>query len=100
MDNPQCFFQRIVTVRDSAGIDRPAPLFFVSAEQINYQLPSGTAPGDATVIVSSGDGRRSTGRAHFETVAPGLFTANSSGEGVAAAVVLRIKANGDRINVK
>ncbi len=86
-----------ITVRDSAGTDRLAPLFFVSAGQINYQMPAGTAPGDATVTINSGDGRRSTGRAKIETVAPGVFTANSSGEGVAAAVALRIKPNGDRI---
>ena len=86
-----------ITVRDSAGVDRLAPLFFVSAGQINYQMPSGTAPGDATITIASGDGRRSTGRAKIETVAPGVFTANSSGEGIAAAVALRIKPNGDRI---
>ncbi|MFN0109725.1 MAG: hypothetical protein ACKVZH_12800 [Blastocatellia bacterium] len=86
-----------VTVRDSAGTDRLAPLFFVSAGQINYQMPAGTAPGDATVTITANDGRRSTGRARIETVAPGIFTANSSGEGVAAAVALRIKPNGDRV---
>ncbi|MEP7338307.1 MAG: hypothetical protein ABI977_11285 [Acidobacteriota bacterium] len=86
-----------ITVRDSAGVDRLAPLFFVSSGQINYLIPSGTATGDATITVTSGDGRRSTGRARIEAVAPGLFTANSTGQGVAAAVVLRIKANGDRI---
>lgn len=86
-----------ITVRDSAGTDRFAPLFFVSPGQINYQMPAGTASGDATVTINSGDGRRSTGRARIETVAPGVFTANSSGEGVAAAVALRIKPNGDRI---
>lgn len=86
-----------IIVRDSAGTDRLAPLFFVSAGQINYQMPAGTAPGDATVTIITGDGRRSTGRVRIETVAPGVFTANSSGEGVAAAVALRIKPNGDRI---
>jgi uncharacterized protein (TIGR03437 family) len=86
-----------VTVRDSANVDRLAPLFFVSAGQINFLIPTGTAPGDATIIITGGDGRRSTGRAKIETVAPGLFSANSNGVGVAAAVVLRIKANGDRV---
>lgn len=86
-----------VTVRDSANVDRLAPLFFVSSGQINYLIPTGTAPGDAVVIINSGDGRRSTGRAKIETVAPAMFSANSNGLGVAAAVVLRIKANGDRV---
>jgi uncharacterized protein (TIGR03437 family) len=86
-----------VTIRDSANVDRLAPLFFVSPGQINYLIPTGTAPGDATITITGGDGRRSTGRAKIETVAPGLFSANSNGTGVAAAVVLRIKANGDRV---
>jgi len=34
-----------VKVRDSAGEDRLAPLFFVSPEQINFQVPRGTAAG-------------------------------------------------------
>jgi len=86
-----------VTVRDSANVDRQAPLFFVSPGQINYLVPSGTSPGDATVTIASGDGSRATGRIKVEAVAPGLFSANSNGQGVAAAVVLRVKANGDRI---
>jgi len=33
-----------VRVRDSAGVERLGPLFFVSAGQINYQLPPGRRP--------------------------------------------------------
>lgn len=86
-----------VSVRDSQGTERLAPLFFVAPNQINYLLPSGTALGDATITITDAQGRRSTGRALIETVAPGLFAANSNGQGVAAAVVLRVKANGDQI---
>ena len=32
-------------------------------------------------------------QAHIETTAPGLFSANASGQGIAAAVVLRVKAD-------
>ena len=83
-----------VRVRDSAGTERLAPLFFVSAGQINYQLPEGTANGNATITVTSGDGSLSGGTLPIQTVAPGLFSANASGNGVAAAVLLRVKANG------
>ncbi|HQR32913.1 MAG TPA: cohesin domain-containing protein, partial [Blastocatellia bacterium] len=34
-----------VTIKDSLGVERLAPLFFVSATQINYQMPPGTAAG-------------------------------------------------------
>jgi uncharacterized protein (TIGR03437 family) len=84
-------------VKDSLGVERLAPLFFVSPGQINYLVPAGTAPGDAVITITSGDGRVSTGRSLIETVAPGVFTANSNGAGVAAAQILRVKANGEQI---
>lgn len=83
-----------VRVKDSAGTDRLAPLLFVSPTQINYLMPPGTVNSAATVTITSGDGVVSTGIAQIATVAPGLFAANADGQGVAAAVVLRIKADG------
>jgi uncharacterized protein (TIGR03437 family) len=83
-----------VKVRDGAGSERLAPLFFVSSTQINYQIPAGTTTGSATITVTSGDGAVSSGATQIAAVAPGLFTANASGQGVAAAVALRIKADG------
>jgi hypothetical protein len=43
-----------VTVTDSAGVSRPAPLFYVSPTQVNYEIPEGTAPGTATVYLIPG----------------------------------------------
>ncbi len=83
-----------VNVRDSAGVERLAPLFFVSPSQINYQIPTGTATGAATLMITSGDGAVSTGVATIAVVAPGLFAANANGQGVAGAVALRIIADG------
>ncbi len=85
-----------ITVTDSAGASRPAPLFFVSPTQVNYLVPAGTAAGTATVTVTSWSGVVSRGTVQVNSVAPGLFTANSSGKGVPAAVVERIRANGSR----
>lgn len=85
-----------VKVRDSAGMERNAPLFFVSSGQINYLLPPGTANGSAVVTIISGDGSLSIGTVRVDTISPGLFSANSSGEGVAAAVALRVKADGSQ----
>jgi uncharacterized protein (TIGR03437 family) len=79
-----------VGVRDRTGAERAAPLFFVSPNQINYLIPSGTANGPATIKVSSG----AVGVVEIANVAPGLFSANSDGQGVVAAVVLRINAAG------
>jgi uncharacterized protein (TIGR03437 family) len=86
-----------VKVKDKAGVERDAQLFFVSSEQVNFLVPAGMAAGQATVTIRSGDGKSvSTGEMQVKEVAPAIFTANGSGNGKAAALVLRIKANGDR----
>jgi uncharacterized protein (TIGR03437 family) len=84
-------------VKDSAGVERTAPLFFVAPNQINYLMPPGVASGSATITVTSADGALSTGEVNIASVAPALFTANSSGQGVAAAVALRVKPDGRQI---
>jgi uncharacterized protein (TIGR03437 family) len=81
-------------VKDSAGGERLAPLFFVAPAQVNYQIPPGMASGSATVTVTSGDGAVSTGTVQIASVAPGLFSVNASGQGLAAAVALRVRADG------
>src|SRR5215510_7966274 len=62
-----------VRVRDSLSVERLAPLFFVSPRQINYQIPSGTAGGQAIVTVTSGAAILAAGSAVIANVAPGLF---------------------------
>jgi uncharacterized protein (TIGR03437 family) len=83
-------------ITDSAGMERLAPLFFVSPGQINYMMPSGTANGPVTVTVTDGSGPIASGAAQISNVAPGLFSANSSGQGVPAGFILRVKAGGSQ----
>jgi uncharacterized protein (TIGR03437 family) len=85
-----------VRVIDSQGVDRAAPLFFVSPTQVNYQIPVGTAAGMAYVYATSADGTTSAANVLITQVAPGLFTADSSGSGFAAANVQRVKAGGEQ----
>jgi uncharacterized protein (TIGR03437 family) len=85
-----------VKVKDSAGVERLAPLFFVSAKQINYLLPTGTANGAALVTITCSDGHMSVGQINGNAVAPGLFSANANGQGVAAGVALRVSGNTQR----
>ncbi|MGH9844821.1 MAG: cohesin domain-containing protein, partial [Blastocatellia bacterium] len=83
-----------VKVKDSAGVERLAPLFFVAPGQINFLIPPGTASGAAMITITSGAGAVSMGNVNIAAVTPGLFAANANGQGVAAAVALRFKANG------
>jgi len=82
-----------VQVKDSAGVERLAPLFFVSAGQLNCQLPQGTAAGSSQITVTSGNGTVSAGAAQIANVAPGFFSGNASGQGVASGYVLRVKGD-------
>ncbi len=84
-------------VKDSAGLERLAPLFFVAPTQVNYLVPAGAAVGEASVTITGGDGTVSVGKVKIAAVAPGLFSASASGQGIAAAVVLRVKADGSQI---
>lgn len=83
-------------VRDSQGVERFAPLFFVSPGQVNYQVPAGTANGLATVTVNTADGGLLTGTVSINSIAPGLFGANSDGQGVPAGIAVRVKANNEQ----
>lgn len=78
-----------VRVRDSAGVERLAPLFFVSAGQINHLIPLGTAPGLATVTIVASDGRITITTIDVRAVAPGLFSVDASGKGLPAGLLLR-----------
>jgi uncharacterized protein (TIGR03437 family) len=84
-------------IRDSEGMERDAPLFFVSLAQINFLIPKGTAAGMATTRVFRGDTVVGKGTLQIAAVAPGLFTANSDGEGVPAGYTIRVKADGQQI---
>jgi len=83
-----------VVVLDAAGTRRNAGLFFASPTQINFQIPSGTSAGTAVIYVLRSGTAVGQGVATIASVAPALFAANANGQGVAAAVVLRAKADG------
>ncbi len=78
-------------VRDQSGVERPSPLFFVSPNQINYQLPAGTNSGPASVTIFNGNDRIFSCQIQVSKVAPGLFTADGSGRGVPAGQALRFR---------
>lgn len=85
-----------VSVKDSAGTARLASLFYISPQQVAYEVPSGTALGLATITVASGDGTRSVETVNVANVAPALFTADGSGHGVPAGVAVQTSSNGEQ----
>ena len=91
---PTTLLGTTVTVKDFAGTERLAPLFFVSGGQINFQIPQGTVDGVAIITVRNGDGVVSIGTIQIARVSPGIFTASSNGQGIAAAQVFRVKGDG------
>jgi len=86
-----------VVTKDSRGNEYVSPLFFASPGQINFQIPPGPALGAGMVSVVTNGNIHSTGTLEITSVSPGLFTADASGRGLAAALVLRVKSNGERV---
>ncbi len=78
-----------VKIRDRTDVEHLSPLFYVSATQVNYQIPAATAIGSATVTITSGSGAVSTGTMQVSAVAPGLFTLDATGGGLPAGFTLR-----------
>lgn len=85
-----------VIVRDILGNERLAPLTMVSPTQVNYQIPAGTELGDAVVLIRQDNGKAAAQQVKISRLSPGIFSADGSGKGVAAGVVLRVKANGEQ----
>jgi uncharacterized protein (TIGR03437 family) len=86
-----------VQVTDSAGTMRGAQIYYVVAptagvansSAVCFLVPAGTVAGIATITIGA-----ATGAADIDTVAPGIYTANASGAGVAAALAAVYGASG------
>ena len=76
------------TITDSSGKTTPIGLIAVTPSQINAVLPAGLQTGEATINLTSSSGAQITGDVTLVTVAPSLFTADESGNGIAAAQVV------------
>jgi len=77
-----------LTVTDSAGTARVAPLMYVSPSQINFVIPSGSALGTASFAIANGSSTTGT----IQSVAPTLFSMSGDGRGVAAANAISVAA--------
>jgi len=80
-----------LTVTDANGVVRTAGLYYVSPNQINFDVPAKTAVGTATVTVTCGTQPQTFGSLTIAAVSPGLFFLNS--DGLAAAELTRVNGN-------
>jgi uncharacterized protein (TIGR03437 family) len=87
-----------VEITDSAGYSQFAPLFAVSSGQANLLIPAGLAAGKAAVTVLHGATPALTGTMTVAASAPGLYSANQDGAGVAAANAYLVTASNQRVN--
>jgi uncharacterized protein (TIGR03437 family) len=83
-------------VHDALGDDRLAPLFYASPTQLNFQIPQGSAAGVASYTINTPTGVVGRGTINVSLVAPGFFSADASGTGLATAVVFRLRADGSQ----
>jgi D-alanyl-D-alanine-carboxypeptidase/D-alanyl-D-alanine-endopeptidase len=94
---PDSLAGTVLRMLDAEGVERLAPLFYVSPAQINFLTPPGLSFGKATLTVTNGDGALSIGHVEIALVSPGIFSANSTGTGAPAATALRVHSDGSQV---
>ena len=85
-----------LAVTDASGVQRNAPLLYVSSGQINFVVPDNIAPGAATFTLNGSPAPQSF-TATVDPVAPALFSMNGTGAGVAAALGVRVQAGNPQL---
>jgi large repetitive protein len=76
-----------VGVSDGTGNLYPAKLYYASPTQVNFVMPPLLVPGPGVISLSTGAGANFTININIAASAPGLFTADGSGSGQAAALL-------------
>jgi uncharacterized protein (TIGR03437 family) len=88
-----------LVLTDSAGAAHDLPLFFMSPEQANAYVPPGAAFGPALLTANRETpiiAQATPTAVNLGPLGPGLFSADATGQGAAAAVALRIAPGGER----
>jgi uncharacterized protein (TIGR03437 family) len=70
-----------VSILDSAGEQWPGGILYVSPEQVNFLIPAGVSVGPAQITFKSQTGAGKTATVELQRASPGLFIAESDGEG-------------------
>jgi uncharacterized protein (TIGR03437 family) len=85
-----------VTITDSSGAQTPLPLFYAGPTQINAEIPTTASIGAATLTITTTASGSQTGPVTLAAVAPGLFSADETGKGVAAAQLVTDEPDGSQ----
>ena len=85
-----------VNIVDASGIAQPATLFYAGPTQINLAMPTTLVDGAATLTVTTSSGATFRSAITVARVAPGIFSADASGQGQAAAQILRVHSDGSQ----
>jgi uncharacterized protein (TIGR03437 family) len=80
-----------VKVKDAAGVEQLAQIQLVSPTKVNYIVPAGAAPGNATLTVTAGDGTVSSGTLEIQRIAPSIFCGEDRECGFPVAVIVRLR---------
>jgi uncharacterized protein (TIGR03437 family) len=88
-----------VSVQDSTGVSRLARLSFVSPKQVSFTIPPATQTGTAKVTVAMNTGARASTSIQVAHIAPGVFTLDGTGQGLATTTAVRVDSDGRRTGV-
>ena len=81
-------------ITDSQGATRAATLYYVAPTAMAYLMPAGTALGAGTARLTTSTGVIISSALTIDRIGPALYTANSTGSGVAAGLFLGFPASG------
>ena len=85
-----------IEIIDSTEAAHAVQLLYVSPGQINFLTPSETTPGAAVLRLTREGEEPVESALTISVAAPGLFSANGTGEGIGAITALRVAADGSR----
>ena len=85
-----------IEIIDSSETAYPAQLFYAGREQVNFLMPAEAATGEALLRLTREGEEPAELELTIGAVAPGLFSANGTGEGIGAITAHRVGADGAR----
>ena len=88
-----------VQITDSQGQTQLSPIYFAAPTAIGFLIPANAALGAATIKSTTSTGATFSGTIDIARVAPGLYTAKSSGSGVAAGFAIHVAGSAQTQNL-